>query len=64
LAKLEKLIANEEKTQLLKRHMYEQNIERLKKIAALEIFPSEDSGNMEETGSYEEDCDCLSIHSR
>lgn len=64
LAKLEKLIANEEKTQLLKRHMYEQNIERLRKIAALEIFPSDDSGNNEETGSYEEDCDCLSVHSR
>ena len=52
LLKMEKLIANEERAQVLKRHMYEQNIERLKKIAALEIFPSEDSGNNEETSSY------------
>lgn len=44
--------------------MYEQNIQRLQKIAALEIFPSEGSDNLPDSFSDScEDCDCLSIES-
>jgi hypothetical protein len=61
---LEKLIANENKVQLLQRQMYEQNIQRLQKIAALEIFPSEGSDNLPDSFSEScEDYDSLSIES-
>jgi hypothetical protein len=65
LQRLEKAIENENKVQLIRRQLYEESIKKLKRMAGVELFPSEGSEhNPDSIEESCEECDCLSVTSR